>query len=241
MAQAPALKRFDFVFETHLQHAWRRAGQERLDPQLAVEREQQIFALIAQCDPTPEQRCLDWLAAWRRRQWEIGGLRAPCGLHDLEALSVALERFEAVRRQLPSVHRDINGYRTAQELMESEFLVHSHSGQRLRDAARALADEGSEMLFQHERWRLVRLKSQAAAQYWGRGTRWCTAAERNNAFASYAQRGALLMLQTPQGRYQLSIGSWEFCDEADRPANLKRVLARAPAELRRIVLDRGLG
>lgn len=43
---ATNLTRTDFVLIAHLQATWKRAGQENIDPWLAVERERRTFPVI---------------------------------------------------------------------------------------------------------------------------------------------------------------------------------------------------
>lgn len=237
MSRAPSLRRVDAVLNSHLQHAWRRAGIERLDPYLSIEREQRVFTLICGCDPTPQGKYFTWLSAWRRRWWTDYGLRTCCGMAEMDRLSSGLRHFHDVRPHLPMEMRDINRLETVDELLCAENRLTVLGARSLRKAERDQAYAESELLFDDEHWKLVRLKSQAAARWWGMGTRWCTSARFNNQFELYARRGPLMVLMTPSDRYQLAVGSGEFRNSSDAQANIEVVLRGAPAALRWMVAD----
>lgn len=229
------LKRADSVINIHLRAAWNRAEMEKLDQQSSVRIEQNMLELILTCDPTPTGRYACWLARWRRRMWPITGLRGMSSIEELEALSVALKRFDSIRSQLLPDRRDINLYVSIEELQSAETGMRSQCVREARASERARALAGSATLFCEAKWRLIRLDTAEAAVWWGRGTRWCTSSRNGQAFAAYHAKGQLLLLLTPTGRYQLATHSGEFRDAADRPARLTDALTRAPAPLRQIL------
>ncbi|MBJ3786992.1 hypothetical protein [Devosia sediminis] len=229
------LQRADFVRVDHLQHAWHQALKERLDPHLSVEREERMFDLVASCDPTPAGRYLSWLSRWRRRNWDILGLRAMCGAGELAEVMAALQHFDRIRKFLPKGRGDVNTYHSAQDLFNAEGYIKGPGRRDLRRAERDVAMAGSEVLFDEGRWRLVLLRSQAAAAWWGMGTRWCTASRSDNRFELYARQGDLLVILSPCDRYQLSCATGEFRNSSDGHANLAQVLHRAPSAMRSIL------
>ncbi|ODT74937.1 MAG: hypothetical protein ABS76_35710 [Pelagibacterium sp. SCN 64-44] len=237
MSRAPSLRRADAVLNSHLQHAWRRARIERLDPHLSIEREERVFTLICGCDPTPQGKYLAWLSAWRRRWWADHGLRNCCDIFEMDRLASGLRHFHEIHLHLPIEMRDINRFATVEELLCAETRLSLLGARSLRKAEREQAYAESELLFDEDHWKLVRLRSRAAARWWGMGTRWCTSARFNNQFELYAGRGPLLVLVTPSDRYQLAVESGEFRNSADTQANIEMVLAGAPGRLRHLVAD----
>jgi hypothetical protein len=235
MTRVPGLRRTDAVLNSHLQHAWRRAGVERLDPHLSIEREQRIFMLISRFDPTTEGKYLAWLSAWRRRWWVDHGLRTCCDMFELDRLASGLRHFHDVRRHLPTELRDINRFETSDALLGVEAHLTVSGSRSLREAERDQARAESEILFDGGRWKLVRLKGVGAARWWGMGTRWCTSARFNNQYELYAAKGPLLVLITPSDRYQLAVATRQFRNSADSPADIDLVLGRAPQEFRHMV------
>lgn len=235
MTNLPSLRRAEVVLNLHLRHAWRYALLEKLDPHLIVGREERIFGIIRTCDPTPQGKYLAWLSAWRRRWWEAHGLMTLCDMVELDRLASGMEMFHAVRPHLPAELRDINQFRTVSELLCVENHLTFDGVSQLRKAERVQAYADSDLLFDQGRWKLVYLKSQAAARWWGKGTRWCTSARIANQFEAYASKGPLLVLLTPGDRYQLAVGTREFRDAADRSANLVLALRGAPPPLRDMI------
>lgn len=236
MPSSSHLKRADSVINIHLQAAWNRAHQEKLDQPSSVRIEQNMLELVLTCDPTKTGRYAGWLARWRRRMWPITGLRGMSSIEELETLSLGLKRFEATRSRLLPALRDINLYVSIEELLAIKACESSQDVREARASERVRALAGSATLFCEAKWRLVRLDTAAAAIWWGRGTLWCTSSRNGQAFAAYHAKGQLLVLLTPVGRYQLATHSGEFRDAADRPARLTDALTRAPAPLRQILL-----
>lgn len=233
---APSLKRIDIVINTHLEAAWRQAQAEHLDQHSAVRVESGKLDVILDCDPSRSGRYAVWLARWRRQMWRVSGLRSMPMIEELELLTTALRHFDLVRARLPAPAGDVLRYRSADALLTARCSMPPQDEKRGRQVERDTAHAGSDLLFKDGPWRLIWLKTRQAAEFWGRGTRWCTAAQRNNAFNAYAGAGELWVLTTPSGRYQLATGSGEFRDAADNPATLEAVLAPAPLGLRRLML-----
>jgi hypothetical protein len=88
-----------------------------------------------------------------------------------------------------------------------------------RAEAQALFDSGAaRLLVDNEKFKVVIPETEEAAKVFGRGTRWCTAAEENNAFESYAQNGPLyiVMFKGQAGKkWQLSCADAQFMDARD--------------------------
>ena len=228
---APPLKRIDIVINHHLQHVWRRARRESLDPHISVAREERIFLVVTCCDPTAEGKYLDWLSRWRRRKWEEGGLRCTPSGEDLGNLADALTYFHSIRRYVPVEHRDVNRYRTAADFLKAGQFLTENGRRRQREERKAEAHAGSRIIYRDQHWTLVHLQNRTAAEWWGMGTRWCTSGRTNNQFSSYASRGDLLVLNTPLGKYQFYTGTGECRDELDCPAVMSRILTGAPPKL----------
>jgi hypothetical protein len=81
--------------------------------------------------------------------------------------------------------------------------------------------------------RIIKPADQTAACYYGQGTRWCTAAQNNNMFNTYAEKGELYIIipTKPAHRgekYQFHFETKQFMDEKDRRANLSELRQRYP-------------
>lgn len=229
MSKAPNLRRMDTATNRHLEQAWRRANVERLDPHLCVEREQRIFGLIAICDPTPNGKYLNWLSAWRRRQWDAFGIAYVCGIEDLDEVSDALKSFHEIHHTLPREYRDVGRYEDVAALARAPWLLDDASLRRVNAAERMSAMAGTDILFEGFGWTLARLRTHASGMWWGKGTRWCTARKSTHYFEHYASRGELFAILTPKGKFQYHPATDEFRDAADANASLQHAIRSAPA------------
>jgi len=89
--------------------------------------------------------------------------------------------------------------------------------------------------------RVIQPINKEAACYYGRGTRWCTAANTNNMFDTYASKGELFILipQRPEyngEKYQLHFESRQFMNEKDHPVPMIDLVKRFP-QLKQIFYD----
>ena len=75
-------------------------------------------------------------------------------------------------------------------------------------------------------WTVALPRTERAACWWGRGTRWCTAAtDSHNMFERYNQNGALVVIVRPDGeKFQFHASGGDFMDAADRSASAIAVL-----------------
>lgn len=230
---ATNLPRADFVLIAHLQATWQRAGREKLDQWLAVEREKRIFPLLCQFDPT-EGLYHGWLSVWRRRLWDERGFGSSLDPQQLDEVRAALASFHAIKDRLRAEQRDIGQYRTVSDLnavLPPRIARHQRRVESESLKSRAYAE--SDILFQQDRWMVVRLKGFVAARFWGLGTRWCTTMAEHT-FWTYAAGGHLLVFLTPHGKYQLATRSQMFRNERDDPFD-REVFRGAPPEVLKLL------
>jgi hypothetical protein len=66
--------------------------------------------------------------------------------------------------------------------------------------------------------KIIKPVTVAAAKYFGRGTRWCTAADEDNMFTQYAQQGEIycILFKGENRRWQFHFESEQFMDEKDQ-------------------------
>ena len=180
-----------------------------------------ILQFIENKDPTTNKQYTQWLS----RVYCKGGVR----LEDLNRHNL-LGVFDLgkLRRMIPQPIRDINRYPTykAFEDMMDEIDV----------KAIEAPDEGAlqkgvaETLLNTPEVRVVYPKDQAAACYYGQGTKWCTAATKgDNYFSQYNRQGPLYILlpKNPEydgEKYQLHFPSQQFMDMNDDPFPLDLLL-----------------
>jgi Domain of unknown function (DUF4116) len=154
-------------------------------------------------------------------------------LEDLGRATAALSAFERFKRKLSFEQREISclmSLRALEALVEP--FVKAESKARLeRDLSSATGRE----LRRLEEWKardesiiiqeseglptIVVPMTEFAACWWGRGTKWCTAAEKNNAFTQYHKDTPLIVLVCSNGeKFQVYVTNKDiqFMDATDR-------------------------
>ena len=175
-----------------------------------------VFERYRNADPTRTGACTQWLI----RLAIAGNLPA----EDLSKARETLEAFLAYKRRLPADQRDLGRYATlgavwtAVEPYVRENMPASSREEERRE--REVVRAESDIVLERDGWTVAILKTERAAKWWGRGTRWCTAAESNNMFASYAQDGPLVVFVRPDGaKFQFHAPTQQFMDAADDAAD----------------------
>ena len=142
-----------------------------------------VLQKLSAADPTGNQyKYLQWLT----NQYIKGQFK----LEDVSRLKGDLERFEEVSSKLEM--KDINQYKTlpllysALEPFEGQEVVSNREADR-RVEQELYASGQAKLIMQDPK--VVELRSEAAAKYFGRGTKWCTAAEQDNMFDYYYHGG----------------------------------------------------
>ena len=176
-----------------------------------------IFQRYRDADPTRTGACTQWLI-----RLAIAG-KLPG--EDLPKARKTLEAFLAYKGRLAKEARDLGRYETLGDawaavepfILENAPTSNAEAERRERAQARAQSD----ILMEHDGWIVAVPKTENAACWWGRGTRWCTAADVGNYFYHYHEDGPLVVFIQPDGRkYQWHGPSQQFMDAADNNADI---------------------
>jgi hypothetical protein len=147
-----------------------------------------------------------------------------------------LAMFGLYRAKLSIEQRDINQYTTLSSIWKSvepyvmearrraqeaeEHKLEGLEGRALRRAEKEKAHSESQILIDEpDGFKIVVPLTEFASCWWGRGTRWCTAAEQHNYFAYYYQKAPLYIVIMPNGeKVQLFAdeNTYQFMDSGDR-------------------------
>jgi len=182
-----------------------------------------ILQNIEAGDPTPHKEYTQWLVRLY--------INNPIRLEDVKStMGDTLEKFNKlkIKKVLPGELRDINRVKSPEQL---HHIIQQYAD-KLADAEPE--DKGkAEMVFQNENVRLIRLLNREAAEYYGRGTRWCTAARNNNMFDYYFKSGPLYVVlpKKPQfatEKYQMHPATGQCKDHEDNTYKFYKVLDRFP-------------
>jgi hypothetical protein len=177
--------------------------------------------ILERADPTMAKTMTEWLV----KQYAQGGLR----LEDTGTAHETLEMFQRYAPKLPEDQRDLGRYQSFAEawqvvfpLAEAERDKLSGKAQKAMERDKAYAE--SRILRQDPDGFTVAVPlTEFAAKWWGRGTSWCTAAEKDNQFGRYYEEAPLIVIVIPElkekGKFQLwtSVHDVECMNAADEP------------------------
>ena len=152
----------------------------------------------------------------------IGGLESTVG----QAISL----FDKHKSKLPVNKRSVYSldketrtplYQSPGDLWNSVKQYQGElSGKELKKEEQEKIYRETEFIYKDKKtgFQIVSPLTEKSAKWWGKGTRWCTSAENNNAFWNYADKAPLLILLMPGGeKLQLWKGknNIQFMDVAD--------------------------
>lgn len=184
-----------------------------------------VFTFLANADPSPNKKFLQWLIGLYLK----GNLK----LEDVYKASEYLELFLKHGKKIPGELRDINRYKNINDLYD--VVQQYEEVQTKREINRELdakmhGPEHIDLIYDSPTMKVIQLKSQQAACYFGTNTKWCTAAKRNNQFDSYAKQGPIfvVLVKKENVRFQLHYESNQFMDEKDRRVNMLELGQKYP-------------
>jgi hypothetical protein len=164
-----------------------------------------VSLILEKADPTQNKGMTAWLAG----QYAQGRLR----LEDLGTANETLAMFRRYAQRLEIGQRDLGQYPNLAAVWEAvigfanaEEQQISGKAQKALDRDKAYAE--SRILRQDpDGFTIAVPLTEFAAKWWGRGTRWCTAAENDNRFWQYHKDAPLIIMVIPQlglkGKFQL--------------------------------------
>ena len=168
-------------------------------------------------DPTRTGACTQWLI-----RLAIAG-RLP--VEDLPKARETLEAFQTYKRRLPADARDLGRYDTlgavwtTVEPFVRENAPPSANAEERRE--RVVVRAETIFFLEEDGWTVVAPTTERASCWWGRGTRWCTAAKNDNMFDHYNAQGPLVIFVRPDGaKFQFHAPSEQFMNAADVDADI---------------------
>ena len=200
-------------FRTEPESAWNRMLMDKSKSSIPEYREDYKDHLIKEfekIDPTPHKEYVQWLC-----RTYVNALGVVTKLEDFMSRGAdTLARFQKlkVKQQLKPEHRDINRFKSLQDF---EQVVASYPEVEEQNVDKGQAN----LILDNTNLRVIQPLDEAAAKYYGQGTKWCTAAKNNNMFNSYNKRGPLYIIIPKVSSY---LGEkYQFCFEANQFMNEK--------------------
>jgi hypothetical protein len=145
-------------------------------------------------------------------------------LEDINRVKNVLKQFHKNKHQLKK--KDIYQYsfHELEDIIDNLTPEMSKTQKKLK-----IKKEGADVVKQGSDGTVLKLKTKEAACYYGKGTKWCTAGDKDNVFDEYNEEGPLYVFISNDGRkFQFHFESWQFMDERDREINVKEVMEKYP-------------
>lgn len=154
-------------------------------------------------------------------------------LEDAGKITASLTKFEKVRKKLEK--KDLNQYKTSAELDQAiapfgEEDEKSNKQLNRELVAKMFKDKEAKLFFEGGGVKIIIPNTEEASCYFGKGTRWCTAAEKNNMFSYYSKRGApLYVIICDNGdKYQFHFKTEQFMNAEDRQIKVPELCEKYP-------------
>lgn len=177
--------------------------------------DRKLFDAALKADPTTKNGYTGKYAKWllnlaRHGKWKAG---------DAPETKAALERFMRIWKNLEK--KDIQQYDSIGELYDA---VMQSEPQKTRKQTKADAEK----VYEDFDWTVIVPKTEEAAKLYGKGTKWCTAADNNNMFEYYNENGPLYILISKKdgNKFQIHFSSNQYMDAEDEPFGDMNSLAR---------------
>jgi hypothetical protein len=184
-----------------------------------------ILKTIEPKDPTQNNQYTQWLA----RMYSNGGI----DINDINQNNI-LELYDLAKRRnlIKQEHTDINkfkSYKDFEDIISQYDLPNKLSAGNLK---KAVNKGKSKEVYKDADVRIIVPTDEAAACYYGQGTRWCTATtdpETENKFDEYNGQGKLYIMLPKQPKYtgekyELHFSAGEFMNENNDPIDIRELL-----------------
>lgn len=130
-----------------------------------------------------------------------------------------LKLFEKFINKIPNDKRDINKYKSLNDLYDVIKDFKEGDSTSKTDELKRIRNEEIDLVYPGDEWKVYVPKTERASCLIGKGTEWCTAADKsNNMFDHYNNQGKLYVLisQDDNSKYQIHFETNSFMDERDR-------------------------
>ena len=174
----------------------------------------QDFERIIAADPTSKPNKMGKYGKWLLSLYQRGALK----IGDLGEAKECLEYFSKYINRIEI--KDINRYKSVRELYDvvAPFMQDPTQATSKTDAMRRQKHEEAEKVYEDGEWMVIVPHTQAASCLYGKGTKWCTAADSSqNMFDYYNSKGKLYInINKGNGqKYQFHFETCSFMDAED--------------------------
>ena len=226
------MRYLDILFEFDLQKTIQNYSKRLLDRSKADHSAknksiEEIINLFVQSDPTSKKA----YALWMINTYLSNGIRF---LEDLGRTNEALISYIDLKfkNKLKPEHKDINKIKSLNELeglideYKEKPIIPQSERQREKELEQEFYKNKEAILFYNDNEiKVVVPKTERASCFFGRNTKWCTAATNNNRFSIYNINGPLfiILIKKENKRFQFHFEMKQFMDEKDQPINWNEI------------------
>jgi len=188
-----------------------------------------LYGTIISLDPTynAQKDIMGNYTKWLLRPDNLAKLKTTKE-EDFYKIKDDLTKFHKLKtsNKLPLELRDINKFNLDKLL---EYIFNNYSDEISASKTQEIKSvKGEAEKYDFPKWTVIVPKTEEASCYYGKGTRWCTAATQGkNYFDLYKSRGNLWILinkDDPNEKYQLHFEDGQFMDVMDRDYSLLEIL-----------------
>ena len=177
---------------------------------------EQIIQKLVGADPSKNKQYLLFLA----KLYSAGQFR----LEDVNRIKQEIQKFEKVKPKLPQQSRDINRISSLRDLYALLEPFEDQEVKSKRSVKQDIKQQGAKTIIDTPNFKVIIPTTKEAACFYGRGTKWCTAAtESDNMFDHYNQQGSLYVIIAGDRKFQLHMEADQFMDEHDNDISSKDI------------------
>lgn len=172
---------------------------------------EQIVQSLANGDPTPNSQYLQFLTnMYTRKQFR---------LEDLSRIRYDLALYNKVKPKLPSEQRNITMFKTLRDLYKAIAPYENQNPEDIisgKQQKQTVKEQGVNKIIDTPNFKVYQPTTKQAACFYGKGTRWCTAALNDNKFEQYRTQGPIYIIMAGKRKFQFHLETDQFMDEQDQ-------------------------
>ncbi len=170
----------------------------------------EIVKTLTAADPSKGLDNLNFIA----RMYVAGQFK----VEDISKLKNELEVFMKAKPKIQN--KDINSYKSLNDLYDVTEKFAPEDLKSKGEVEKEIKDKNVVKLVDKPHFKAIIPKTEEAACFYGKGTKWCTAATENSMFNHYHDQGDLIIIIAKIGekirKWQLHYESNQFMDERDQ-------------------------
>jgi hypothetical protein len=158
-------------------------------------------------------------------------LQGDFSLEDASKIKSSIEKFEKLRSKLEK--KDLNQYTSSAELDDAITPFKADdmksNNQRYKEFIEKLFKvKQAEVFYEGGGVKVIIPHTEEASKCFGKGTRWCTAADNDNRFRDYIGDPLYIVITDDGKKYQFHFKNAQFMDSADKPIDLSALAHKYP-------------